>query len=178
MKYYMIILLILTLQISILNEDVFCSPKVVMVKKDYNLVLTDNGSSWIKHWNEKNINHTLNQQKIKLYRGNEYVLFSDDAGCSWKKSNVLSIENVENLFPILNIYPNPTTTILNIGDNKNLKRYLITDLLGRVIIGCNITENNHQSEITIDVSDFKNGIYNILLEYYDKKMTNHIFIKQ
>ena len=71
------------------------------------------------------------------------------------------------------IYPNPTTSVLNISNNNNLdiKNISVVDINGRVV------KNQAGSLTQINVSDLNAGVYFITIEAAEGKTTKK-FIKQ
>ena len=91
--------------------------------------------------------------------------------------------NVENLLgnsdfeatnlDLISLYPNPTSSILNISNNNNfnIKNISITDINGRVV------KNQEGSLTQINVSDLNAGVYFVTIEAAEGKTTKK-FIKQ
>ena len=73
----------------------------------------------------------------------------------------------------LTIYPNPTTSILNISNNNNfdIKNISVVDINGRVV------KNQEGSLTQINVSDLNAGVYFVTIEAAEGKTTKK-FIKQ
>ena len=81
-----------------------------------------------------------------------------------------SISNSENKF---DIYPNPTSNVLNISNTNNveIKNIFVSDINGRVV------KNESGSLTQINVSDLNSGVYFITIEAAEGKTTQK-FIKQ
>ena len=91
--------------------------------------------------------------------------------------------NVENLLgnsdfeatnlDLISLYPNPTSSILNISNNNNfnIKNISITDINGRVV------KNQEGSLTQINVSDLNAGVYFVTVDAEEGKTTKK-FIKQ
>lgn len=99
--------------------------------------------------------------------GNYYSIVTDANGCN-ATSNVLNfiytdvIENSLN-YPI-RVYPNPSIGMVNISFQNSVNGLLkIEDYTGKVVYNEKINQKNG-SAITIDMSDFSNGIYFINLD--------------
>jgi hypothetical protein len=61
----------------------------------------------------------------------------------------------------LKVYPNPVSTILNIDTEADIKRLVVTDILGKEIIDkTNLVRGKH----TIDVSSLSKGVYLLSIE--------------
>ena len=71
----------------------------------------------------------------------------------------------------LNIYPNPTTDILNIElkENLSLEKVLIYNTTGQLV--------KETSDKTINVSPFAKGIYNVQVLTNQGKATKKIIVK-
>ena len=67
------------------------------------------------------------------------------------------------LYPELEIYPNPVGSILKIKSIKMIRNILICNLSGRIITAL----NNPGSEFTIDLSSVIPGIYTLVVAYLD-----------
>ena len=84
----------------------------------------------------------------------------------------LSVEEKE--IELFSIYPNPTNDVLNIKSNLKIKQIQILNLLGQNVLS--LGEENLKSS-TIDVSEFKSGIY-IMKVKSDTKEQSVRFIKE
>ena len=68
------------------------------------------------------------------------------------------------------IFPNPASQIINIM-GQGIESVIISDVLGRIWIKDKIPISDH---IQVDISSFKNGIYNVSLNKINKKiLINH-----
>jgi hypothetical protein len=67
------------------------------------------------------------------------------------------------LYPELEIYPNPVGSILKIKSIKMIRNILICNLSGRIITAL----NNPGSEFTIDLSSVIPGFYTLVVAYLD-----------
>jgi Subtilase family/Secretion system C-terminal sorting domain len=84
--------------------------------------------------------------------------------------NCLNTEGVEVLENKIDIYPNPTTGILNIISDEKILMVQIYDILGREIFKSNISQS-------IDLKGFKDGIYTIVIFGEAKKYIKKIVVK-
>ncbi|CEJ69785.1 Fibronectin type III domain protein [Chryseobacterium oranimense G311] len=75
------------------------------------------------------------------------------------ETNVLAVEDI-NKKDDLNIYPNPFTDVLNITDIKNVKSIKVYDLSGKLI-------KTLAPSKELDLKEFYEGVYLILLQYKD-----------
>lgn len=98
---------------------------------------------------------------------NRYLLAIDDI----QITTVLSSDDFES--SLFDIYPNPTSSILNISNNNNfnIKNISITDINGRVV------KNQEGSLTQINVSDLNAGVYFVTVDAEEGKTTKK-FIKQ
>lgn len=95
---------------------------------------------------------------------------------SWANNveNLLGINDFEaNNLDLITLYPNPTTSVLNISNNNNLdiKNISVIDINGRVV------KNQEGSLTQINVSDLNAGVYFVTIEAAEGKTTKK-FIKQ
>lgn len=72
----------------------------------------------------------------------------------------------------LRIYPNPFTDIINIDNVENVKSASVIDLSGRVLKSFNGVSSS------INLSDLKEGIYILALDYKDGSKSSHKIIKK
>jgi hypothetical protein len=77
------------------------------------------------------------------------------------------------LYPELEIYPNPVESILKIKSFKMIRNILICNLNGRIITSL----NNPGSEFTIDLSSVNPGFYTLVVTYLDNTKYVKIIIK-
>ena len=78
---------------------------------------------------------------------------------SYRQNNPITCSSVgiksNTLLNNIVLYPNPAKTEVYVGNISVTTSYVITDVLGKVVIDKNIISNNE----TIDVSDLNSGIY-------------------
>lgn len=72
-------------------------------------------------------------------------------------------------------YPNPSQGILYIELSSNIKELFVADITGKIIFRI---ENSNMRLLTIDLSDFPNGLYFIKYEYEPDKWLNGKFVLQ
>jgi hypothetical protein len=93
----------------------------------------------------------------------------------------LAIDTIENYKQLISLYPNPTHEILNLKfpENRGLKaiKYKITNLLGQVIQEYDIPINYNKTELSIDTSNYPNGVFQLTL-LTDKGNWNGKFVKE
>ncbi|HBD27293.1 T9SS type A sorting domain-containing protein [Flavobacterium sp.] len=84
-----------------------------------------------------------------------------------------NLSSTDNQISSLEIYPNPTTSVLNISNNNNLdiKNISVVDVNGRTV------KNQAGSLTQINVSDLNAGVYFVTIEAAEGKTTKK-FIKQ
>lgn len=70
-------------------------------------------------------------------------------------------------------YPNPTSGILNIEVRGDIKELFVCDVSGKIIYRI---ENSSQRQITINLSDYPNGIYFIRYEYAPNEWVSGKFV--
>ena len=81
--------------------------------------------------------------------------------------STLSIDTVETNDKVIVIYPNPTDAILHIKTDATIKQINVFDISGKQIL------KTTQSQNTIDVSQFNNGVY-----FIQFKTENHTINKR
>jgi len=74
----------------------------------------------------------------------------------------------------IHLFPNPATSKLNVQIPQPVKQIKIINTLGRVVYWDKKT--NLQNNISIDVSDFANGTYIVLMYYEDKTISEQFII--
>lgn len=90
--------------------------------------------------------------------------------------NTLELKNEAEVSPKeldIKIYPNPTSSILNINTNTDLSTFTVKifDLIGRQVVPQNIVNSN---SIQINISDLPNGTYIVTIESNDQKINKRI----
>lgn len=105
---------------------------------------------------------------IKCETADSYMFMVDDF-----KITATTLSNSEFTINSFSLYPNPTTSILNISNNNNfdIKNISVVDINGRVI------KNQEGSLTQINVSDLNAGVYFVTIEAAEGKTTKK-FIKQ
>ena len=136
-------------------------------------------TSYTSEWNmgdgsniltTQNVNHTYT--KVGKYT---VTLRVNNGVCpiqSITKSNVIEIDSIINFIPntqksILNIFPIPATTVLNVVGNEEIARVLLTDLQGKQVIEKRVLG----SKSSIAVEHIPKGMYIITIEL--KSGTKH-----
>ena len=89
----------------------------------------------------------------------EGTYFLDDFETSIENSEILSIDNETELIKKKNIYPNPSSKFITISGIQKEQAYKIYTLLGVEIVKGLINVNE-----TIDVQNFRKGLYLLKLE--------------
>ncbi len=132
----------------------------------------------------KTYDHIMNVGVDLNFRGDNYKYYNISG--AWKQSNidgVLMIRPIfgnpdladvaENSAAEINIYPNPTSDIVNIttknSDNK-VKKIIIRDFVGRIIV----EKQNSEATISLDVRDLATGIYFVDIFVGNNKITKKI----
>ena len=126
-----------------------------------------------------------NQSDVNLIARNSIVLidgFSVEEGA--KFYGHIIVENLNNAiedttnnssFKLL-IYPNPTTSLVNISTKEFLiKKIVVSKINDSGIVFMKPVDN--QTEISIDITSFEKGIYIVSIETADGKVTNEKLIK-
>ena len=149
-------------------------------------ISTNNGVSWTSLWVEEDygvfvdyatldisldLSTYLGQSGLKVrffYTGNDADSVSVDDVLI---SGTLSSDDFS--LSSISLYPNPTTSVLNISNNNNLdiKNISVVDVNGRTV------KNQAGSLTQINVSDLNAGVYFVTIEAAEGKTTKK-FIKQ
>jgi hypothetical protein len=118
------------------------------------------------------------EDQFGLDAGTYTVVVTDTNGCystlTIEVHSQLGVEDLENLF---NIYPNPTSDVLNIQSTSILDenaRAELTDASGRVITNMTL---GGKDITTVDFSELERGIYFINI-YVGESMTTTKVVKQ
>ncbi len=95
--------------------------------------------------------------------------------------NITTTAGIATLFDVkqFDVFPNPTANSINIAgeniDNGNYK-FILTDILGKVLVSNNYKVESNMLQKNISLSDFSNGIYFLSIES-DKLKTVRKIIK-
>ncbi len=134
-------------------------------------------NTWVVYFENK-FNHTYDSQQrltetiVQIYDGNSWNNLMKEVYSDYRFSTGISKETSI----AINVYPNPTTEILNFNltEKQGIAKYTISDLSGRVISENNIDLSSNNS---IDVQELNNGYYILNIETADKKY-HQKFIKK
>ena len=86
-------------------------------------------------------------------------------------SSAARIANISKVVTEIKLYPNPTTSILNVSSVTENATFKVYNLLGQTVMNGKLSNN------LIDVSNFSAGVYILELTDKDTTTTNR-FIKQ
>lgn len=136
-------------------------------------------TTYTSEWNMGDGSSLLTTQNINYSYTNvgtyTVTLKIDNGICpaqSITKSNVIEIDSIINFIPntqksILNIFPIPATSVLNVVGNEEIARVLLTDLQGKQVLEKRVLG----SKSSIDVEHISKGMYIITIEL--KSGTKH-----
>ncbi len=130
------------------------------------------GNQW--YFNETIINNATNQTYFPSQNGNYKVKVTNNKSCTstsanFNYTNVGLLENFNSNKIV--IYPNPTSTIINIPIvNNEIDKVEITNTLGQVML-----ETNNQNRI--NVNELPKGIYFITVLFDNKSITQKIVVQ-
>lgn len=103
--------------------------------------------------------------------GNQRIFNTNvDMGAYEFSSVTLGLNDFQNNKNNISLYPNPTTTVLNIKMDKILKQASIYSVLGQEVL-----KTQHK---TINIDNLKNGIYLIKIEDENGVVSTKRFVKQ
>ena len=124
--------------------------------------------TWSILWEgtQGNLNDWLNSQTISSYANHE-----NESGYYFGEA--CDFSSVDEYNKSFNIYPNPTTGLLNVFGNFNEETSVkIINNIGQVVLSFKTPTN-----FTIDLSDLKKGLYFIKLKSDNESMTRSIIVK-
>jgi len=124
--------------------------------------------TWSILWEgtQGNLNDWLNSQTISSYANHENEL-------GYYFGEACDFSTVEEYNKSFNIYPNPTTGLLNVFGNFNKETNVkVINNIGQVVLSFKTLTN-----FTIDLSDLKKGLYFIKLNSDKESMTRSIIVK-
>ncbi|MCD4793884.1 MAG: choice-of-anchor J domain-containing protein [Bacteroidales bacterium] len=101
----------------------------------------------------------------------------DGYGGNWTIDNVVVDESssINQINSNLRIFPNPTTSILNINSNSNINKIVVSNVIGQRIINIsNIDSKNY----SLEVESLTNGVYLINIVNIDGTSSITKFIKE
>lgn len=128
------------------------------------------GNQW---YNENGaIAGAINQTYTVTANGIYYVIVTID-GCSSDPSNSINITNVaidsysnDEVF----IYPNPANETINIKTSKEIQKIQLVDMFGHVVQSTN--------ESIINVNNYSNGVYQLIIYFDDYQMIVPVIIQK
>ena len=100
-------------------------------------------------------NFTITDAKIITSTGAEVqVNWISDAVFVSGLNNVININDL-----LISVFPNPANNLLNISSNQNISEIKITDMIGRIILEKEVSDNKQK----VDIENFYSGHYIIEL---------------
>jgi len=102
-------------------------------------------------------------EAVYVFQGNRNPFIDDPAFADkiWGTQSVT--EDISLAMPHLNIYPNPADDFITValpGYEGDHQKVTITDISGKILF----SENHHGNPIKVNISNFKTGIYIIIVE--------------
>ena len=79
----------------------------------------------------------------------------------------------ENSAATVSVFPNPAKDVLNIQGTVNISEVTITNMVGQIVISQKADDTN----VTVNTSDLKSGVYNLRLKLADGLVNKKIVIK-
>ena len=104
--------------------------------------------------------------------GTYYVIVTID-GCSSSPSNTITINSVsisEYANHNITVYPNPTNDHLNIISDQHIQKIQLVDILGNIVISTH--------ETSIDVSNYSDGIYQLIILFENDRLIIPVIIQK
>lgn len=134
-------------------------------------------NNWIVQFENKFIHTYDSQQRLletitQIYEGNTWTNLIKEEYSEYNVSTGISSEKSL----AINIFPNPTTDIINfkLEENQGMAKLMITDLSGRVVLENEIDLSNTKS---VNVQELNNAYYILNIQVADKKY-HQKFIKK
>ncbi|MDA3892696.1 MAG: T9SS type A sorting domain-containing protein [Salinivirgaceae bacterium] len=145
-----------------------------------NFVLTENWNTW-----------ALDSVNVSLVEGENTITLSALGSAGLANIDYLLIrgENITSVTPVdlnittrslINPYPNPCTSILNIahnGLNNSNAQIEIYDLSGKIMYNKNVTTGTVKNEISININHLEKGLYIIFVKTAEQSVSRK-FIKK
>jgi hypothetical protein len=128
-------------------------------------------------WNHGNSGTTYKEYPFTKGPSSDIQTPADDANftnISLEWNATVGVDETS-LSPIFNIYPNPTSGILNI-EYKNITNIKVVDMQGKIVISKNFSNSIDGKEI-FDFSSFSKGIYQVVLVNNDKTIVKKIILQ-
>ncbi|MFA9214653.1 MAG: T9SS type A sorting domain-containing protein [Candidatus Methylacidiphilales bacterium] len=95
----------------------------------------------------------------------------------YKSDDKVGLESVIKIESLFSIFPNPTTSQLNITSNSNIKTVLIYNVTGQLVKEINY-ENNNLKDVSLAIDDLAQGMYMVqIIDELNAKLTSK-FIKE
>lgn len=144
----------------------------IIIGTEFGIWSTQNGSSWQVEDDGMPLIpcHQLRQQTLPGV--NKGVIYVGTHGRGFfKSSNTSSIEQQainnkdDDNFSSLKLYPNPTSSTLNIESDLSSYTFEIVDLMGKVVYSSESSVSNSK----VDVSSFENGTYIVITNGFEGK---------
>ena len=104
--------------------------------------------------------------------GSYYVIVTID-GCSSSPSNTITINSVsisEYANHNITVYPNPANDHLNIISDQHIQKIQLVDILGNIVISTH--------ETSIDVSNYSDGIYQLIILFENDRLIIPVIIQK
>lgn len=149
------------------------------ITRNGNLLSTQTFASYQWRFNGNNISNATNQTLTVTENGNYSVVVADTNSC-FNTSDplnvvVVGLQDLKSNQLNLNIYPNPSSTVLNIESNETIQSIQIIDLLGRIIVS-----KDNVSELTSQLSthELTPSTYFVQIKTNSGKTVVKSFVKQ
>lgn len=112
-------------------------------------------------------------RRIVVSKSDYKHYFSNEITISFPSSRINLLSDIDENY--ISIYPNPTSSIINIQSSQNLatSKIKIIDLTGRIMFTEEATSENENS-LEIDISSLPVGLYNLVLENSGKLISKKI----
>ncbi len=151
----------------------------------YSIIIEDSDNDGISFWySSQTQGETAGSFRIKLVGGPVVEIFEQDFG-NYHQYNFtvdvnLGVENLEDLETTLEVYPNPSTDMMNVellGNVGGEASMVIRDLMGREILKETMNVQKSAANAYVDVTGFSPGTYFVTVTTDHGSFTTE-FIKQ
>ncbi|MBC5834818.1 T9SS type A sorting domain-containing protein [Flavobacterium sp. F372] len=107
-------------------------------------------------WNLQNSGLTSHLRDVRMLSASKAIVVGD-SGKILKNDNITILGTEE--FGIdneISIYPNPTSSIVNIKSGYNINSIVISDITGNVVFE---SKNTNNTDLILDINNYASGIY-------------------
>jgi hypothetical protein len=158
--------------LSLLVKPIPPTPTIYEIST--NPIILQSSSTTGNQWFNQNgpISGAIYQTYEVTANGTYYVIVTLD-GCSSAPSNSIEVTGLSIYSYNKNnvkVYPNPAKDLINVISDINIQQIQLIDILGNLIISTD--------EISIDVSNYSDGIYQLIIIFDDNRLIFPVIIQK